>query len=657
SYVGAAYEFDPRYGFHVNVKTTNLNDLSEFYGEYKCVSTAASRRASDETSAPVEDFVLFTIFKGKSLKIFPPVSEVYTSGMLNLTCESEEPVIMKELMPPSAQDIYSYLDEDDYARDRSDDIIETTEKTEQTSHIANYMELAPAPGRTGEIQCLTEKDSKILHTWKYRIIRKRADKLSGIKFNKRESSFTCKSKLGAPGKLSFISCRTPSECRINKVCLTKSESCRGYSNSTKAFCERKSHFCGKIFYKGGSGLIRCIGEGIDEIRGFTDEAADLAVRMGFGKLKASETALLQVVAVDKKEDANHNAPEQVTLTQQEEINRISEGDRVNVTLRLGYYYFLYPVQWAVKFRNGSTSQLNPDPQTLQVDKLTRTVHASLELPYTSATILRPTSSSTSKPQQPQISEIMALNVLIPLRSSTEPSWKTISLPITIYGKVGLKRLPTEPESEEVEQIPQTDNKNIPGGDQTAAATLNADVTATEASNIEADDEDEESDDDMLAEKASSISINNPVVDESPLVGNAVKSQPKDDDDIKDGEMKKVGDDENKDAEATTSLPVVDSEAVTSNKLKNHVVFVNTPEVDEVVQSKPDENITKKLIDTVDQVSESETILARSGLLDEAFDEVKDDEVTTLRAPAARLLIEEDAVKIESEIEIETTTVS
>ncbi len=78
---------------------------------------------------------------------------------------------MKEVLPSSAQDVYSYLDDDDYGRDRSDDIVETTERTDQKSHIANYMEIAPAPGRFGEIQCLTEKDGKVLHTWKYKIIR------------------------------------------------------------------------------------------------------------------------------------------------------------------------------------------------------------------------------------------------------------------------------------------------------------------------------------------------------------------------------------------------------------------------------------------------------------------------------------------------------
>lgn len=91
--------------------------------------------------------------------------------MLNLTCESEEPVIMKEVLPHGhQQDLYSYLDDDDYGRDRSEDIVETTEKTEQKMHVANYMEIAPAPGRTGDIQCLTEKGT-VLHTWKYKIIR------------------------------------------------------------------------------------------------------------------------------------------------------------------------------------------------------------------------------------------------------------------------------------------------------------------------------------------------------------------------------------------------------------------------------------------------------------------------------------------------------
>lgn len=119
---------------------------------------------------------------------------------------------------------------------------------------------------------------------------------------------------GMPGRLSFVSCRTPSECRVNEICLKKvgrgmkqfhyiikpegleffresfnfqgfcifqGESCRGYSNATKALCHRGSNFCGKIFFKGGSGLIRCIGDGIDQIRGFTDESNDLRLSKDF----------------------------------------------------------------------------------------------------------------------------------------------------------------------------------------------------------------------------------------------------------------------------------------------------------------------------------------------------------------------------------------
>lgn len=53
------------------------------------------------------------------------------------------------------------------------------------------------------------------------LIGKKEDKLSGIKFNKLEGSFSCRSKSGLPGRLSFVSCRTPSECRINEICLQK----------------------------------------------------------------------------------------------------------------------------------------------------------------------------------------------------------------------------------------------------------------------------------------------------------------------------------------------------------------------------------------------------------------------------------------------------
>lgn len=69
------------------------------------------------------------------------------------------------------------------------------------------------------------------------------------------------------------------------------------------------------------------------------------------------------------------------------------------------------------------------------------MHASLTLPYTTATSFlkykagEDNSSQTSNlDAQPQPSEITALHALIPLRASVDPSWKTISLPLTVFGK-------------------------------------------------------------------------------------------------------------------------------------------------------------------------------------------------------------------------------
>jgi len=45
--------------------------------------------------------------------------------------------------------------------------------------------------------------------------------MSGIKFNKRDNSFSCRTKTGLPGQLSFVSCRTPSECAVNRICLER----------------------------------------------------------------------------------------------------------------------------------------------------------------------------------------------------------------------------------------------------------------------------------------------------------------------------------------------------------------------------------------------------------------------------------------------------
>lgn len=76
-----------------------------------------------------------------------------------------------------------------------------------------------------------------------------------------------------------------------------------------------------------------------------------------------------------------------------------------------------------------------DPQTLNVEKLTRTVQATLTLPFTSATSFRKWNNDTSQNETGtgKPSEIVAIHALIPLRSSVEPSWKTITLPVTVYG--------------------------------------------------------------------------------------------------------------------------------------------------------------------------------------------------------------------------------
>lgn len=113
-----------------------------------------------------------------AFKVFPSQKEVYTSTVLNLTCEStEEPVILKEVRvrPPTGLDDYSYDDnsndgDSDSTEDDDDDIVETMEKTENKIHAANYLEKNPTPGSFGEFQCLTEKEGKVLHTWKYRVL-------------------------------------------------------------------------------------------------------------------------------------------------------------------------------------------------------------------------------------------------------------------------------------------------------------------------------------------------------------------------------------------------------------------------------------------------------------------------------------------------------
>ncbi|OXA50297.1 hypothetical protein Fcan01_14900 [Folsomia candida] len=404
--------FDPRFGFRVSLTSPQQN-LSSFYGDYKCVAKIAPGSMGKTNENGNEDFVIFGMVPPSTFRAFPPESTVFTSNILNLTCQSsEDSVILKQVkvrpLSPGYDDAYNMYDEEDETDVNSnsvEDIDETLERTENKLHVANYLDLNPVPGTFGEFQCLAEKDKRVLHSWRYRVLGKKEDKLSGIKFNKLEGSFSCRSKSGLPGRLSFVSCRTPSECRINEICLQKSDGCRGYSNATKALCHRGNNFCGKIFYKGGSGLIRCIGDGIDQIRGFTDEANDLRLRMGFHKLKASETVLLSL----------NPLPEELPGRQSLDL---VEGEEVNLSLNLGYYYFLQPVQWAVKFSNGSTLHIAPEKEDLHKTKLHRTIHARIRLP-----VVTPSENFTSS--------IVGINALIPLRSSVLPSWKTITLLTTV----------------------------------------------------------------------------------------------------------------------------------------------------------------------------------------------------------------------------------
>lgn len=103
----------------------------------------------------------------------PADSIVYTSGILNLTCEStEESVIMKEVKARPLYDHYVYEgdDNDDVRSNSVEDVEETVEKNENKLHVANYLEMNPLPGSYGEIQCLAEKDRRILHSWQFRIL-------------------------------------------------------------------------------------------------------------------------------------------------------------------------------------------------------------------------------------------------------------------------------------------------------------------------------------------------------------------------------------------------------------------------------------------------------------------------------------------------------
>jgi len=310
---------------------------------------------------------------------FPDQNEVYTSSVLNLTCEAEEPVVLKEVLPV----------ENDYMMYPDEEIVETTEKTEQKTHVANYYEKTPVVGSFGEFQCVSEADSKVLHTWKYRVINKKREKLSGIRYNKRDKSFTCKTMTGNPGKLSFINCRTPSECRINRICLQQKDNCRGYSSLTKMVCQRSSHQCTKIINRLASGIIRCVGEGVDEILEYTEMANSTNLHFDLSKLKVQDTKLIM---------ARH-------------VENVHVGDEIKVSFKWGQYFFMKPLKWGFIYKNGSSIDTEPSEGTITSNGFYSVKKVSVKVPS---------------------DEIEAIAALIPLRDS--PGYSVSKIPLDVQPK-------------------------------------------------------------------------------------------------------------------------------------------------------------------------------------------------------------------------------
>lgn len=78
-------------------------------------------------------------------------------------------------LSPGYDDAYNMYDEEDETDVNSnsvEDIDETLERTENKLHVANYLDLNPVPGTFGEFQCLAEKDKRVLHSWRYRVLGK-----------------------------------------------------------------------------------------------------------------------------------------------------------------------------------------------------------------------------------------------------------------------------------------------------------------------------------------------------------------------------------------------------------------------------------------------------------------------------------------------------
>jgi len=88
--------------------------------------------------------------------------------------------------------------------------------------------------------------------------------------------------------------------------------------------------------------------------------------MGFHKLKPSETVFLRATpskrdsgdddvgsANNKPQDTSAGTPP-VLVSSKSQKKQFFEGDEVVINLKLGHYYFVYPMQWAIKLNNGTS---------------------------------------------------------------------------------------------------------------------------------------------------------------------------------------------------------------------------------------------------------------------------------------------------------------
>jgi len=118
------------------------------------------------------------------VKVHPNETMIFTSTILNLTCEADEPVHIALVAYARLEDSM-YEDGDEEVDDGileemttepsdpnfEDDLIESeTEETELAVHVANHVEGNNSVGDLGEFQCLADVDGGILHSWVYQII-------------------------------------------------------------------------------------------------------------------------------------------------------------------------------------------------------------------------------------------------------------------------------------------------------------------------------------------------------------------------------------------------------------------------------------------------------------------------------------------------------